>query len=101
MMKKNNTRNTVIGATAGASVAFQYTKLDSVDQLNDRSRLIGANTPIGGFETVNDFYTNEYQGFSISLGIGPAADFHFNETNTITLIKFKSPIKVFIEWLEG
>ena len=94
------TRNTVLGATAGTSVSFQYTNLDGVEKLEGKSKLAGVNTAIGGFDAVKEKRTNKTVGWSVGLGPSVGSDIHVNETKTFTIGKpFRSLFKVVKDWL--
>ena len=92
--------NTVWGATAGLSVGVQYTKLDSVEQLEGPAKSIGANIPIGGYDVIVNKDTNEFVGFAAGVGPSAGLDFHIIQTHTATLGNpFPSLFKLLKGWL--
>ena len=95
-----DTRNTVIGLTAGASLGMQYTNYDSVSKLEDKGKAIGVNTPLGSFDAIQDYTTDDITGFAIGVGPSVGGDFHVNQTQTITIgDKFRSLFKIIKDWL--
>ncbi|MBR7167822.1 MAG: RHS repeat-associated core domain-containing protein [Bacteroidales bacterium] len=92
------TRNTVFGATIGAGVSFQYTNLSKLEELEEKGKTAGINTPAASVDAV---MTNNNELVGISAGVGPTmgGDVHINETHTTTLVKFPSLIKVVKKWL--
>ena len=94
------TRNTVVGASSCAGVNMQWTKLDSIEDLEGSLTNVGVNTSIIGYETVLD-ENNEKVGDAISLGPTFGADFHVIEYKTDIIGKpFRSLTELIKDWLD-
>ena len=66
--KNDETRNTVIDATAGLGVGMQYTNCSSVEKLNVQSKLKGVNVHVGSFDVVKSRWKENT--FAIGAGYG-------------------------------